>query len=385
MTYLLATNDFPPKVGGIQNYLWELWRRLPEGSTAVYTTPYAGAVSFDAHQKYPVERHDKFFIGPTPKVRESIRRSASTNGANFVVFDPAFPLGAVGPSLGIPYGVILHGAEVTIPARLPGARQVMARTLRKADLWISASAWATGVASELCFAAAPTVAAPTVSVPTVYVPPGVDTHRFVPISAERRRQVRTDLGIDPAVPLILSVSRLVPRKGMDILIRAAAQLRRTRSLEVVIAGTGRDRKRLEKLVQKERAPVRFLGRVADEQLPDLYGAADVMTMLCRSRWLGLEQEGFGIVFLEAAAAATPQIAGKSGGAAEAVVDGETGFVVSDPHDVSMVVRSISRLLDDPELRQQLGAQGRQRACDEFDYSILAARLHQSITEAIGRT
>ena len=120
--------------------------------------------------------------------------------------------------------------------------------------------------------------------------------------------------------------------------------------------------------------MRLLGRVPDDDLPDLYGCADVFAMLCRSRWGGLEQEGFGIVFLEAAAAGVPQVAGQSGGSAEAVVDGETGLVVGDPGDVDAVTRALGALLDDPSRRAAMGRAARERAEREFAYEVLVERL-----------
>jgi phosphatidylinositol alpha-1,6-mannosyltransferase len=174
---------------------------------------------------------------------------------------------------------------------------------------------------------------------------------------------------------VVSVSRLVPRKGMDVLIDAAVSLHDARpDLTVAIAGGGRDWDRLAGRVAEHSAPVRLLGAVPDTDLPRLIGAADIFAMLCRNRWLGLEQEGFGIVFLEAAAAGVPQIAGASGGACEAVRNGETGLVVRRPTDAGAVARSITRLLDDPELRSKMGAAARHRAEASFDYDRLAPRL-----------
>jgi phosphatidylinositol alpha-1,6-mannosyltransferase len=149
-------------------------------------------------------------------------------------------------------------------------------------------------------------------------------------------------------------------------------------LVLAIAGAGRDRERLEKLAASLSAPVRFLGRVSHDDLPRLYGCADVSAMMCRNRWGGLEQEGFGIVFVEAAACGVPQIAGQSGGAAEAVAHGETGFVVEDPSDVNEVVRRIAQLLDDDELRAAMGRASRARAIAEFSYEMLATRLGDAL-------
>ncbi|HEX7166760.1 MAG TPA: glycosyltransferase family 4 protein, partial [Acidimicrobiales bacterium] len=125
-------------------------------------------------------------------------------------------------------------------------------------------------------------------------------------------------------------------------------------------------------------PVHFLGRVDDADLPALLGCADVFAMVCRNRWGGLEQEGFGIVFLEAAACGVPQVAGNSGGAAEAVVDGETGIVVRRPNDAREVAFAIERLLADGRLRERMGVAGRQRAVDQFSYDGLAGQLASTL-------
>jgi phosphatidylinositol alpha-1,6-mannosyltransferase len=126
------------------------------------------------------------------------------------------------------------------------------------------------------------------------------------------------------------------------------------------------------------APVRFFGRVANDDLPLLYGCADIYTMACRTRWGGLEQEGFGIVFVEAAACGTPQVAGRSGGAAEAVVHGETGLIVERPDDWREVAAAFEALLDDPALRARMGVAARERAVAEFSYDLLADRLGRSV-------
>jgi phosphatidylinositol alpha-1,6-mannosyltransferase len=166
---------------------------------------------------------------------------------------------------------------------------------------------------------------------------------------------------------------------MDVLVEAASRLAVDRpDLTVAIAGSGRDRGRLARRIASRDAPVRLLGRVPDEALPRLYACADVFAMLCRDRWAGLEQEGFGIVFLEAAACGVPQVAGDSGGAAEAVVDGGTGLVVHRPGDAEQVARSLARLLDDEGLRKRLGGAGRARIEASFDYETLSARLEVAL-------
>ena len=172
-----------------------------------------------------------------------------------------------------------------------------------------------------------------------------------PLTDEERRATRAKHGLPTDAELIVSISRIVPRKGFDTAIRAVAKLAPRRpDLVLAIAGRGRDRARLERLVDELSAPVRFLGRVPNDELPALYGCADLFTMLCRNRWGGLEQEGFGIVFVEAAACGVPQVAGDSGGAAEAVADGETGLVMRRPEDVDAAAVAFESLLDDDTRR-----------------------------------
>jgi phosphatidylinositol alpha-1,6-mannosyltransferase len=150
---------------------------------------------------------------------------------------------------------------------------------------------------------------------------------------------------------------------------------------VAIAGAGRDRARLEGIAAEAGARARFLGRVPDHRLPALYGAADVFAMLCRDRWVGLEREGFGVVFLEAAAAGIPQLAGDSGGAAEAVLDGETGLVVRRPGDARAAADALAALVDEPAIRARMGAAARRRAEDAFDYDLLAGKLREALAGA----
>ena len=129
--------------------------------------------------------------------------------------------------------------------------------------------------------------------------------------------------------------------------------------------------------------MRLLGRVDDEELPRLYGVADVFAMACRSRWMGLEQEGFGIVFLEAAAAGVAQVAGRSGGADEAVVDGETGLVVAEPGDPGAVAHALRRLLQDEAGRRRMGRAARARVEESFGYGVLARRLADALQDMEG--
>jgi phosphatidylinositol alpha-1,6-mannosyltransferase len=361
MPSLLVTNDFPPKIGGIQSYLYELWRRLPPDETTVLTTPYDGAAAWDVQQPFRVVRVDDKMLLPKRSITERVASLAREVHADVVFLDPMLPIGEIGPRLtretGLPYVVIGHGAEISFFGRVPPLSVASRRVLLGAAGVVAAGNYP---ASEMRRVAGR-------AVPTLVVPPGVDTDRFHPRSAIEREKTRRQFGLDPDRPLVLGLSRLVPRKGFDVLIDAVALL--DLDVQLAIGGSGRDRARLERRARRRRVEhrVRFLGRVPDDDLAALYAAADVFVMLCRAdRWGGLEAEGFGVVFLEAAGCGVPSIAGRGGGSHEAVVDGETGFVVA-PRDVRAVRDALVRLVVDEGLRASLGAAARRRAVDGFRY------------------
>jgi phosphatidylinositol alpha-1,6-mannosyltransferase len=371
---LLVTNDFPPKVGGIQSYLWELWRRLPPDEVAVVTTPQAGDAELDAAQAFPVVRTRQRVLLPTPLLARQIEDHARRLDAGLVVLDPALPLGALGLRLDRPYGIVLHGAEVTVPGRLPGTRALLGAVLRGARTVVAAGQYPADEGERA--AGRP--------LPTTVVPCGVDPGAFRPLDPAERAAARRHLGLPEDAVLVLGLSRLVPRKGFDVLLRAAGRLAPSRpDLLVVIGGSGRDRERLERVARAARAPARFLGRVPDADLARLYGCADVFAAPCRgNRWFGLEQEGFGIVFLEAAAAGTPAVAGRSGGSHEAVDHGVTGLVVDRPQDTAAVAEALAELVDDPGRRAVMGAAARRRAEGELDYDLLAPKLRAALAAAV---
>ncbi len=370
MTHLFVTNDFPPKLGGIQSYLWELWRRLPEGRGHVLTTSHPDAAAFDAAQPFPIERAESVLL-PTPPVRQRIINAAKTIDADLIVLDPAHVVGLLGPSLDRPYAVVVHGAELAIPARMPGYNVGIRLVLRHARLIIAAGAYVAREAQAI---------APDVDV--VDIPPGVDAQVFVPSAPEQRVAMRRRLGVAEDAEVVLHLSRLVPRKGADTLIKAVAELSKRRpKLVALVAGAGRDERRLRALAAGMRAPVRFLGRVPQDDMAATYGAADVFSHVCRNRWAGLEQEGFGIIFLEAAACGVPQIAGNSGGAADAVLDGVTGTVIDPPTDSHAVAEALDAYLSNPARAAEIGRAARQRALLDFAYDDLAVRLDNALLKA----
>ncbi len=370
MRHLLVTNDFPPKVGGIQSYLWELWRRLPADEVTVLTTPHPDAATWDAEQAFRVERSSERVLLPTPSLVRRIDGLAAEVDAGLVLLDPALPVGLARP----PAGAALRGRPARRrghhprpPARQPAAARP-ACCVTPGWWWRPAG-----------YPAAEGERAAGRALPTVVVPPGVDVERFHPLAPDERADARRRLGLDPDAMVVLGLSRLVPRKGFDVVIEAVARLAATRpALRLVIAGAGRDQSRLERVARRHGAPARFLGRVPDDELAQLHGCVDVFAMVCRNRWFGLEQEGFGIVFLEAAAAGVPQLAGDSGGSHEAVVDGVTGSVVSRPRSVEVVAAALAALVDHPQRRRRMAEAGRRRAVEEFTYDALAGRLAEAI-------
>lgn len=327
------------------------------------TTNYADDKAWDAVRRFRVVRAKESQFFPTRPLRARIDSLAREVRADVIFLDPWLPLGQLGPRLrAAPYVAIVHGAEVTVPGRLPVLRSLGARVLQRAAGIVAASEYAAHEATR----------AARRPLPGVVVPPGVDGERFRPIDAGESMAVRRAFGFHEDRPLVIGVSRLVPRKGFDVLVDAVAGLP---DVQLAIAGAGRDRRRLETRAAKHElgGRVRFLGRVPDGVLAPLVASADVFAMPCRDRWLGLEAEGFGIVFMEAAAAGVPAVAGRSGGSHEAVVDGTTGFVV-DGRSVREVRRAVAQLVADPELRERMGNAARVRAVNEFSYDQLVTRL-----------
>ncbi len=366
--HLLVTNDYPPKTGGIQVYLHELWRRLEPGRAAVLTaTSHPDAAAFDAASEVVIERvPEATLFLPLPRALRAIEGAIERHQPDLVLLDPAWPLGLLGPRLSRPYGVVLHGAEVAIPARLPLVASSLRHVLRHAEVAVCAGSYPEAEARRNAAEWMP---------PTLHIPPGVDTDRFTPLDAARRGEVRERFGLSATSLLVSSYSRLVPRKGMDTLIRASALLAPTfPDLQVAIGGAGRDLARLETMAAKLEAPVRFLGRVPDGDLAPWLASSDLMVMACRSRWFGLEQEGFGMVFIEAAASGVAQVAGRSGGSHEAVRDGVTGLVVERAGSDRDLAAAMEALLGDPDRRREFALASREVACADFDWRVLAQRL-----------
>lgn len=374
MTVLLVANDFPPKLGGIQTYLWELARRQPPGDLVVMTTAHAGAATFDAAQPFRIVRVPDGVLLPRPDLARRINALAAEVGARGLVLDPPMPLGLLHRRLDLPYAVVLHGGVVG-QARPPVAHQLLADVLRGAAHVITAGGFPAAEARRAAGDRLP---------PVTVVAPGIDVDRFHPLDDDERAVARARFGLPAGARIVTNVNRMVRRKGFDVLLEAAARLAVTRhDLLLAFGGDGRDRARIERLVIGTGAPVRMLGRIPDDDLAAFHGMADVFATPCRSRWAGLEQEGFGVVFLEAAACGVPQVAGASGGAGEAVEDGVTGLVVDRPDDPDAVAHALATLVDDDALRQRYGQAARRRAVADFSWDGQAARFTTALA-GLGR-
>jgi phosphatidylinositol alpha-1,6-mannosyltransferase len=363
---LIVTNDFPPRQGGIQAFVHAIATRLPH--VVVYAPKWTGAQAFDAEQPFQVVRHPTSLMLPTPAVLRRARDIARAEGCEAVWFGAAAPLGLLGPALrrsGIKRLVATtHGHEAGW-AQLPVARSLLRRIGDGVDTVTYLGEY---TRSRLAGALSPQAATRMAR-----LAPGVDTDVFR--AGSGGDLIRKVLGIEGR-PVVVCVSRLVPRKGQDALVRALpAILRQVPEAVLLIVGDGPYRRDLEKLVDGlgVQQAVRFSGPVPWERLPAYFDAGDVFAMPCRTRRRGLDVEGLGIVYLEASATGLPVVAGRSGGAPDAVLDGETGLVV-DGRSIEGIAEAVSGLLRDPERAQQMGEKGRAWVEQEWQWDTVAARF-----------
>ncbi|MGW2249812.1 glycosyltransferase family 4 protein [Kitasatospora sp. NPDC001660] len=368
---LIVTNDFPPRPGGIQAFVHNMAVRQPAGSIVVYASTWRDGTEvarFDAEQPFPVIRDRTKVMVPTPRVTRRAAEILRAEKCDSVWFGAAAPLGLMAPTLrragaGRLLGMT-HGHEAAW-AQLPAARQLLRRIGAGTDVLTYLGEY---TRSRIAGAVGPQAAARMVQ-----LPPGVDETTFNPDSGGA--EVRRRLGLADR-PVVVCVSRLVPRKGQDTLIEAMPQiLADVPDAVLLIVGGGPYRADLEKLAEARgvRASVRFTGSVPWEELPAHYGAGDVFAMPCRTRRGGLDVEGLGIVYLEASATGLPVVAGDSGGAPDAVLEGETGYVVPGG-SASAAAERIVRLLHDEELRRRMGEAGRRWVERSWRWDLLAGRL-----------
>lgn len=371
---LVVTNDFPPRTGGIQTYVHALASRQPPGSIVVYAPSWSGAEKFDSELPFPVVRHPTSLMLPIPDVARRAQEIARAEQCTTVWFGAAAPLALLTPGLrraGIGRAVgSTHGHE-TGWAALPGARQLLRRVGRQVDV----------VTYITDFTRSKLAGALGRDARLEHLPPGVDVAVFRPdVDRESVRRLHGLAGRR----VIVCVSRLVPRKGQDVLIAALPRIRAAvPDAALLLVGHGPDISRLRRLADRLGVTehVAFAGEAPLADLPMHYAAGDVFAMPCRTRRGGLDVEGLGMVYLEASAVGLPVVAGNSGGAPEAVRHGETGYVVDDPRSPDAVARPIVRLLRDDGLRARMGAAGRAWVEAEWSWDLLATRLGALLTPA----
>nr|MDT0662160.1 glycosyltransferase family 4 protein [Micromonospora sp. DSM 115978] len=374
---LLVTNDFPPRPGGIQSFVHNLALRQPADSVVVYASTWRGAEKFDAEQPFEVIREPTKVLLPTPAVARRAARLARSYDCDTVWFGAAAPLGLLAAGLRRRAGVgravgLTHGHEAGWAA-LPAARTALRRIADGADVLTYLGEY---TRVRLARAVGDRTALRRLA-------PGVDVDTYHP--DVDGAEVRARYGLADR-PVVVCVSRLVPRKGQDTLIRALpAVRRRVPGAALLIVGGGPYRARLQRLARDVGvAPdVVFTGSVPTADLPAHYAAGDVYAMPCRTRNRGLDVEGLGIVYLEASATGLPVVAGDSGGAPDAVREGQTGYVVNGRDPVGLADKLVP-LLTDRDLARRLGAAGRAWVERDWRWETQARRLRALLDETPGR-
>jgi phosphatidyl-myo-inositol dimannoside synthase len=400
---LIVTNDFPPRRGGIQSFVHELALRLDPDKLTVYAPSWEGDAAFDAAQPFEVVRHPTSLMIGGPSVRHRAAELVRSRKAEVVIFGASAPLGLITPVLrkaGVRRAIaITHGHEAGWAA-LPVAKQALRQIGERTDVMTYLGEYfRVRVAGALTPQAAARMAR---------LHPGVDAGTFRPDPAARQ-VIRDRYGLADR-PVVVCVSRLVARKGQDTLLRAwPAVLRRVPDAALLIVGDGSYAKALHQLPQRlglaaeihaggqvkqaaaslsplsagqapdggGRPSVYFTGPVPQAELPAHYAAGDIFSMPCRTRRGGLDVEGLGIVYLEASAAGLPVVGGDSGGAPDAILEGETGYVVGG-RDVAALEQRLIALLQDPSGAKAMGDKGRAWVERDWNWNLIATRLRTLI-------
>jgi phosphatidylinositol alpha-1,6-mannosyltransferase len=369
-TTLFITNDFGPRAGGIETFVHGLIERLPRGSVIVYTSAQPDSDKFDAKwlSEFGVEvvRDRSKILLPTPRVIKACQKLVKSRKLTRVAFGAAAPLGIMARSMrsaGAEKIVALtHGHEVWW-AKVPPFSFAINFMSKNIDAITYLGDYTRGEISKA-------ISKNDVS-KLVQIAPGIDVDHFVPTDSS---ELRAQLGLaDKAV--IISVGRLVHRKGQDKLISALPAIRAAvPNVHLVLVGVGPHQKYLENLVAKLNISncVTFIGRINYSELPKYICVGDIFAMPSRSRFFGLEVEGLGIVYLEASACGLPVVGGKSGGAPDAVLVGETGVVV-DGTNSSEIAEACIDLLNNPELCALMGATGRAWIIENWRWEIWATK------------
>lgn len=360
---LVITNDFPPRPGGIQTFGYEIVRRFEPDSVTVLTSNWDGATEFDSAQPFKIVRANTQTLLPSKATLAMAREIVVTENISRVLFGAAAPLGLLAAplrKLGVKNIVgMTHGHE-TGWAITPGTRQALRKIGKDTDHLTYISEY---THQKIAKALSPDVAARMRR-----ITPGVNTSDFSPANEVAGNELRRNLGWSKR-PVIVCVSRLMARKGQDELIRALPEIHKSvPRTSLIIVGEGPHRKKIERLISHLGLTefVHLTGKVSQVELPKWYAAADIFAMPCRTRLGGWDVEGLGIVFLEASATEMPVIVGNSGGAVDAVIDGETGFLV-DGRDAKEIAERLMTLLANPDLAKSMGAKGRNWVSSEWSW------------------
>lgn len=360
---LMVTSSFLPGRGGIESYLAELCE-LVSPRLAVLAPPERDGVPLPGDLPYPTHPGPNSMLVPNRAVAGAIIDQARAQGTDKILFGTPWPLVLLGPRLraaGLRYAVIVHGAELVVPGAIPLLRARMAAALGQAELLLPVSDYTARATASL-------LGRMDIGLPRIErLRARVDTSQFradLDGSGVRRR-----LGIDAQRKIVLCFGRLVPRKGVDRLIAAMPEIERSvPAVTLVIGGTGPEESKLRRQALRSSASVVFAGRVPDEEAAALYATADVFALPVVDRWFGLEIEGLGVVLLEASACETPCVTGRSGGTPEAVLDGETGYVIDGSSRAQLVDRVVTLLADD-EKRAAMGRAARRHVNESFSASL----------------
>lgn len=369
MRLLVITNDFPPAVGGIENYAFSLVKRWDPSRVGVLSRWMPGCEQFDAAAGFPIVREPVGTLLPTRALLQRAGALIRSEQFDAIHFPSALPLGLLGKALGVPYAVSIHGGEFILASRLPLARRALRTVCRNACVLLPESSFAEGLARRLIGP----------SKPLQRVTCGVDAERFPEVRGLSNRA-------EGDGRVVVSISRLIARKGQETLIRALPELIRVHPrTRLLIVGGGPHLARLRKLASRLRVleAVDFAGPQPWEAIPRFLADADVFALPTRSRFAGTETEGLPLVVLEAAASALPIVAGNVGGIPDAVRHGDTGMLVEgSSHE--QTGKAIADLLSDPALARQMGQRARQMVLDEFTWDRVAEKYRDALVRWCSR-
>jgi len=373
---LFITNDFGPRAGGIETFIIGLIERLPLNSATVFTSAQTSSAAYDERWindfGVTVIRDRSKILLPTPRVARHLARMARELNPDVVCFGAATPLGVLAPTLrrsGVRRIVSLtHGHEVWWSKIFP-FNLILKRVGNTVD--------ALSYLGEFTRRSISHSLSPRAAASMIKIAPGIDTEHFAP--TEKSTILKRELGLE-GKPTIVSVGRLVHRKGQDRLIEALPAIaREIPDVHLLLIGEGPYREKLERLVLANGVShrVTFIGRVKFDELPAYIGVGNIFAMPSRSRFFGLEVEGLGIVYLEASSCGLPVIVGNSGGAPDAAIQDVTGLVV-DGKNIGEISNAAVHLLSNIELSQTMGFAGRKWVNEEWSWEKWSAEFNKFI-------